>query len=194
MGMTNSATVVTRPAQRLRAHDTEPARHMHCWSSGTLGGDALACRNKLDWCYTKLHDRIRVSERASLHAQTQMPGSRAANARTQVYKWLLQELRPENHSTIVARNMVSTPRMVVRAYVGPPVNVDTNLNISSGLIDALVRHARDGNTWRCATMLPTLHVDINFFRQVNFHHLCCGSSIACSKGTCSRCGSVTAAR
>ena len=30
-------------------------------------------------------------------------------------------------------------------------------------------------------MLPTLHVDINHVRQVNFLHLCCGSSIACSK-------------
>lgn len=79
-------------------------------------GTSLACRDELDWRYTKLQVRRQMSKRASLHYSTPEQCSRAANARTQVYKWLLQELRPENHSTTDARNMVSTPRMVVRAY------------------------------------------------------------------------------
>ena len=52
----------------------------------------------------------------------------AATVRTHVYKWLLQEFRPENQSTTDARNMVSTPRIVVRAYSGTSFHLSSQVS------------------------------------------------------------------
>jgi hypothetical protein len=88
--------------------------------------------------------------------------------RTQVYRWLLQEFRPENQSTTDARNMVSTPRMVVRACSGTSFHLSSQVSkpdtLTFGGFSCLEHHELDRGTCRCATMLPTLHTNIRSVR------------------------------